>query len=68
MSTTIDDVEAEESVTCGACKTTIPRPEPVKWAPLWDAGWRWLASLGLYSCPACPPVVVVDEHGRHVRP
>ncbi|MEU3704675.1 hypothetical protein AB0E82_20600 [Streptomyces anulatus] len=53
-------------VTCTLCGTTVPRPADVQWRPLWDEGWRWLGSQDLYSCPACPPVLVVDEQGRHV--
>ncbi|MFE9437034.1 hypothetical protein [Streptomyces sp. NPDC006640] len=67
MSTTTEDAETEAAalMKCEACKTTVPRPDDCQFAPLWDAGWRWLGSLGLYSCPACPPVVVVDEMGAH---
>ncbi|WP_160159900.1 hypothetical protein [Streptomyces sp. SLBN-31] len=36
-------------------------------APLWDAGWRWLGTLGRYSCPDCPPVVLV-VNGVHRAP
>jgi len=47
-----------------ACETAVPRPPDVQWEPLWDAGWRWLGTLGLYSCPDCPPVVAADEQDR----
>ncbi|MDC2951054.1 hypothetical protein [Streptomyces heilongjiangensis] len=70
MSTTTEDIAATAAgtLTCGACGTSRSKPAPGQWAPLWDAGWRWLGALGLFSCPACPPVVVVDEQGRHLRP
>ncbi|MGA5822158.1 hypothetical protein ACPC54_30365 [Kitasatospora sp. NPDC094028] len=31
----------------------------------WAAGWRWLGSLNLYSCPACPKLLV-EKDGVHV--
>ncbi|MFD4412468.1 hypothetical protein [Streptomyces sp. NPDC058475] len=70
MSTTTEDVAAAAAGTlvCGACGASVPKPAPGRWAPRWDEGWRWLGSLGMFSCPACPPVVVVDELGRHVQP
>ncbi|MEV7681502.1 hypothetical protein AB0O64_23555 [Streptomyces sp. NPDC088341] len=63
MSTTKPD-----TVTCTACGTQVPRPADVQWRPLWDAGWRWVGSQDLYSCPDCPPVIVVDDQGRHRSP
>lgn len=55
------------SVTCTACQTSADLPENRDHRGLWAAGWRWLGTLDLFSCPACPPVVVVDENGRHRR-
>lgn len=55
------------SLTCTACAATAPLPEDRDHRGLWDAGWRWIGSLNLFSCPACPPVIVVDEQGRHRR-
>ena len=43
-------------IACTTCGTTQPRPADGQWAPLWDAGWRWLGAQRLYSCPVCPPV------------
>ncbi|MFE1206427.1 hypothetical protein ACFW5V_32590 [Streptomyces sp. NPDC058762] len=67
MSTTTEDVAATDTETlrCSLCGTTVPKPPPVQWSPLWAEGWRWIGSQNLYSCPACPPVIVVDE-ARHV--
>jgi hypothetical protein len=66
MSTTTADVAAAAAATvsCSACKTSVPKPA-AQWKPLWEAGWRWIGSWKLHSCPACPPVIVVDEQGRH---
>ncbi|MER7761522.1 hypothetical protein [Streptomyces sp. NPDC097619] len=55
-----------DTVTCTHCGAAAPVPENRDHAPLWDAGWRWLAALSLYSCPACPSVVTVTPDGRHV--
>jgi hypothetical protein len=54
------------TVTCTTCHTTVPSPADSQWAPLWDAGWRWIGSQDLYSCPQCPPVILVQD-GRHLR-
>ncbi|WP_428957842.1 hypothetical protein [Streptomyces sp. cg35] len=66
---TAEETSAPEGLSCTACGTTVPRPphDGRSWAPLWDAGWRWLGSLRVFSCPACPPVVLVDADGRHRR-
>ncbi|GAB2717663.1 hypothetical protein GCM10010442_43490 [Kitasatospora kifunensis] len=32
----------------------------------WRDGWRWLGSLRLMSCPACPPLVIVGKSGEHL--
>lgn len=62
------DTEGVESLACNSCGTTVPKPAPVEYAPLWDAGWRWTGDPSerplrfaphakVYSCPACPPVI-----------
>ena len=58
---------AGEELICTACGMSVPRPAPCQWTPMWEAGWRWIGTLDLYSCPECPPVVLVEEDGRHVR-
>lgn len=55
-------------LTCTGCGTTAPVPADRDHSELWDAGWRWLGTAGLFSCPPCPPVVVVDDLGRHLLP
>ena len=55
------------SNTCTRCTATVDMPDDGNHAPLWDAGWRWLGSCDLVSCPNCPQVIVVTEDGRHVR-
>lgn len=67
MSTTTEDVVAAAAgtLTCSACRTSVPKPPDAQWRPLWDAGWRWLGTWKQYSCPDCPPVLVLDEQGRH---
>ncbi|MGW7090046.1 hypothetical protein ACWGH2_42055 [Streptomyces sp. NPDC054871] len=68
MSTTNQDVvAAAKTVSCTNCATSVPKPADAQWAPLWDKGWRWLGTLKLFSCPDCPPLLIVDEQGRHVR-
>ncbi|MGW2496218.1 hypothetical protein ACWCV2_17170 [Streptomyces pseudogriseolus] len=69
MSTTTEDVvaAAADMLRCSLCGTAVPKPAPCQWAPRWDEGWRWVGSLGLFSCPDCPPILVVDEVGRHLR-
>lgn len=54
------------AVTCTACEATAPLPEDRDHSALWAAGWRWIG-LDLTSCPDCPPMVLVDEQGRHRR-
>lgn len=54
-------------VVCTGCGGSAV-PEGRDYSGLWDSGWRWLATLGLFSCPGCPPVVLVDGEGRHLRP
>ncbi len=49
------------------CGASAPVPEDRDHRSLWDAGWRWIGSQGLFSCPDCPPVLVVDRQGRHLR-
>jgi hypothetical protein len=69
MSTTTEDVAAAaaDTLVCTARGAIVSRPAPCRFAPLWDAGWRWIGTQGLYSCPDCPPVLIVRD-GRHVRP
>ncbi|MER5302150.1 hypothetical protein ABT039_22205 [Streptomyces lasiicapitis] len=55
------------TVTCTNCGSAADLPENRDHAALWDAGWRWIGSA-LVSCPPCPPVLVIDGHGRHRRP
>ncbi|MDX3516111.1 hypothetical protein PV755_45700 [Streptomyces caniscabiei] len=55
------------TITCTRCAAAVPVPEGRDHRPLWAAGWRWIGSQDLYSCPACPPVIVVDVEGRHHR-
>lgn len=59
--------EKPDVVTCTTCSKSVPQPPDVQWAPLWDAGWRWIGSADLFSCPDCPALLMVDEQGRHVR-
>ncbi|MEU6979633.1 hypothetical protein [Streptomyces sp. NPDC046371] len=54
------------TVTCTRCGAVAPVPPDGDFSPLWDAGWRWIGSWELFSCPADPPVIVVDEKGRHL--
>lgn len=56
------------AISCTRCSTTAEVPADGDHSALWDAGWRWIGSQNLYSCPACPPVVVVDAQGRHTLP
>lgn len=51
-------------LTCTSCGQTAPRPEDGDHRELWTAGWGWIGSLHLYSCPACPPVIL-DQDGHH---
>jgi hypothetical protein len=55
------------AVTCTRCKATALLPDDRDHSGLWDVGWRWIGSWNLFSCPTCPPVIVVDEQGRHRR-
>jgi ribosomal protein S27AE len=55
-------------VTCTRCGTAAALPENRDHSGLWAGGWRWIGSLDLFSCPDCPPVVIVDEHGQHLLP
>ena len=54
-------------LTCTTCGDTADLPEDRDHRQLWAAGWRWIGTLELYSCPDCPQVVVVDQEGRHHR-
>lgn len=66
LSTTTEAVAAAAGeVICTACEASVAKPADCQWRPLWEAGWRWLGTMNLYSCPECPPVVLVDEQGRH---
>ncbi|MFI9824573.1 hypothetical protein ACIHFC_29590 [Streptomyces sp. NPDC052013] len=66
---TIDSAPAPKplTVTCTRCQDTAQLPQDRDHCGLWDAGWRWIGSHQVFSCPACPPVVVVTEQGRHRR-
>ncbi|MFM9780366.1 hypothetical protein [Streptomyces scabiei] len=55
-------------LTCTNCGATADLPEDRNHTPLWEAGWRWIGTQNLYSCPGCPPVIVVDAQGRHTLP
>lgn len=57
---------ARTTITCTSCSATAPVPEDGDFSPLWQAGWRWLGSWELFSCPPCPPVVV-ERDGLHVK-
>jgi hypothetical protein len=52
-------------LTCTNCQATAELPEDRNHSGLWDAGWRWIGTWELFSCPGCPPVIVVTEDGRH---
>lgn len=54
------------SVECTECGNAALVPEGGDHRPLWAAGWRWIGSVSLFSCPACPPVVV-ERDGQHQR-
>ncbi|WP_282795796.1 hypothetical protein [Streptomyces sp. CC224B] len=54
------------SIQCTACGETADLPSDRDHSALWDAGWRWIGP-DLISCPACPPVLVIDTRGRHRR-
>jgi len=58
---------ARTTITCTRCSATAVVPDDGDFSPLWDAGWRWIGSWDLFSCPPCPPVVVVAADGRHQR-
>ncbi|QKV98211.1 hypothetical protein HUT19_41555 (plasmid) [Streptomyces sp. NA02950] len=66
MSVTTQEVTAAaaDMLKCGACGASTAKPAPAQYRPLWEAGWRWIGTLNLFSCPDCPPVVI-DERGRH---
>jgi endogenous inhibitor of DNA gyrase (YacG/DUF329 family) len=55
------------TISCTRCSAVAQVPDDGAFRPLWDAGWRWLGSLELFSCPPCPAVVEVDAEGRHRR-
>ncbi|KFG02758.1 hypothetical protein [Streptomyces scabiei] len=55
------------TISCSNCAVTADVPVDGDYRPLWEAGWRWIGSWELFSCPPCPPVVVVDQEGRHQR-
>lgn len=54
-------------VTCTQCAVVAEVAAYADYAALWDCGWRWIGTQELFSCPACPPVIVVDQDGRHRR-
>ncbi|MEV5238535.1 hypothetical protein AB0K89_05405 [Streptomyces cinnamoneus] len=54
------------TVTCTRCTATALLPEDRNHSRLWDAGWRWIGPE-LTSCPNRPPVLVIDDQGRHLR-
>ncbi|MFE5847774.1 hypothetical protein ACFQ7N_39750 [Streptomyces niveus] len=55
------------TIACTRCKTIAELPENRDHSALWDAGWRWIGSANLFSCPGCPPLLIVDGQGQHVR-
>lgn len=56
----------KSAVECTECEAAAPIPQDGDHRPLWETGWRWIASQGLFSCPDCPPVVL-QRDGRHLR-
>jgi len=55
------------TITCTSCGTTTDVPADGNHRPLWEQGWRWIGSQDLFSCPPCPPVIMVTADGRHQR-
>lgn len=53
---------------CTACGEVATIPKNRDHRPLWAAGWRWIGSQDLNSCPGCPPVVIVGADGKHYPP
>ncbi|MFJ2780203.1 hypothetical protein [Kitasatospora sp. NPDC087315] len=51
--------------TTTGCENAAAVPEDRDHRPLWMAGWRWIGSQNLYSCPTCPPLLI-EEDGAHV--
>lgn len=52
-------------LTCTLCGTSVDRPAAGQWAGRWEEGWRWIGSQNLYSCPTCPPMILVADDGTH---
>jgi hypothetical protein len=55
------------TIACTNCGATTDVPADGNHRPLWEQGWRWIGSQDLFSCPPCPPVIVVTKDGRHQR-
>lgn len=55
------------TITCTLCSAIADVPDDGVYAPLWDAGWRWIGTQELFSCPPCPPMIVVAADGAHQR-
>jgi predicted RNA-binding Zn-ribbon protein involved in translation (DUF1610 family) len=53
---------------CTACGEVATIPKDRDHRPLWSKGWRWIGSQNLFSCPNCPPVVIVGADGKHYLP
>ncbi len=66
MTTDTTSTPEPSAVTCTCCQATT-RLQDHNYSGLWDAGWRWIGSHVLYSCPACSPVIVVNDNGSHRR-
>lgn len=53
---------------CTSCGEVTTIPKDRDYRPLWRQGWRWIGSQSLFSCPGCPPVLIVGADGKHYRP